>query len=140
MRSSGPSRKSAANRRNAQLSTGPKTAAGKAVARLNAIKHGLNTPAPDYMVQACAERYRELIDLARPTSAPDGGADLAYALATHARLRAHRAALMTSILEAGASDAPAAAADLRRALTQLGRMHTYERKSSSRLAGLLKDR
>ena len=31
----------AANRRNAQLSTGPKTAAGKARARANAVKHGL---------------------------------------------------------------------------------------------------
>src|SRR5262245_46217565 len=30
----------AANRRNAQLSTGPKTAAGKAVSRLNGLKHG----------------------------------------------------------------------------------------------------
>ena len=31
----------AANRRNAQLSTGPKTPAGKAAVRLNALKHGL---------------------------------------------------------------------------------------------------
>ena len=31
----------AANRNNAQKSTGPKTAAGKAVAKLNAVKHGL---------------------------------------------------------------------------------------------------
>lgn len=31
----------AANRRNAQKSTGPKTAAGKAVVKFNAIKHGL---------------------------------------------------------------------------------------------------
>ena len=31
----------AANRRNAQKSTGPKTANGKAVSKLNALKHGL---------------------------------------------------------------------------------------------------
>ena len=31
----------AANRRNAQLSTGPKTPVGKAAVRLNALKHGL---------------------------------------------------------------------------------------------------
>jgi hypothetical protein len=31
----------AANRRNAQLSTGPKTPEGKAAVRLNALKHGL---------------------------------------------------------------------------------------------------
>jgi len=30
-----------ANRRNAQLSTGPKTAQGRAVSRMNALKHGL---------------------------------------------------------------------------------------------------
>lgn len=34
-------RKIAANRRNAQKSTGPKTAAGKAVSRMNALKHGV---------------------------------------------------------------------------------------------------
>src|SRR5258708_6125305 len=32
----------AANRRNAQLSTGPRTAAGKAVSRLNALKTGID--------------------------------------------------------------------------------------------------
>ena len=30
-----------ANRRNAQKSTGPKTAEGKAISRLNGVKHGL---------------------------------------------------------------------------------------------------
>jgi hypothetical protein len=36
----------AANKRNAQLSTGPKTDAGKAIARMNALAHGLRTNAP----------------------------------------------------------------------------------------------
>lgn len=35
-----------ANRRNAQRSTGPRTAAGKAVAKLNAVSHGLRSAAP----------------------------------------------------------------------------------------------
>jgi hypothetical protein len=30
-----------ANRRNAQMSTGPRTAEGKSVSRLNALRHGL---------------------------------------------------------------------------------------------------
>src|SRR5579859_6638669 len=34
-------RKVAANRRNAQKSTGPKTLSGKAIASMNALKHGL---------------------------------------------------------------------------------------------------
>ena len=33
----------AANRRNAANSTGPKSAAGKQIARMNALKHGLQT-------------------------------------------------------------------------------------------------
>ena len=36
-----PTKKLAANRRNAQLSTGPKTEAGKNHSRLNALKHGV---------------------------------------------------------------------------------------------------
>ena len=35
--------KISANRRNAQLSTGPKTEAGKAKSALNAVKHGICT-------------------------------------------------------------------------------------------------
>lgn len=131
-------RKTAANRRNAQHSTGPKTAAGKAISRLNAITHGLNTPVPDHIVQACADRYRELVEHAGQSDPSGGGTDLIYALAVHARLRAHRATLVKSVLEAAASDAETAAKDLRRAITGLGRIHTYERKSASRLAGLLK--
>ena len=37
-------KQAAANRRNAQRSTGPKTRAGKAIARLNAVKHGGLSP------------------------------------------------------------------------------------------------
>lgn len=133
-------RKAAANRRNAQNSTGPKTAAGKSIAKLNAIRHGLNTPVPDYMVQACADQYRALVGHVRVTSDPAEGPDLVYALAAHARLRAYRAELMKSILEAGRLDEETAGETLRQALVQLGRLHGYERKSSSRLGGLLKNR
>lgn len=41
-----PTRKVAANKRNAARSTGPKTAAGKAIARLNATSHGLRAASP----------------------------------------------------------------------------------------------
>jgi hypothetical protein len=61
----------AANRRNAAKSTGPKTAAGKAVARLNALKHGalaqsvvmrghrIRESAPQFK-QLCQELYASL--------------------------------------------------------------------------------
>jgi len=39
-------RKVAANRRNAQKSTGPRTLSGKAIASMNALKHGLCTRKP----------------------------------------------------------------------------------------------
>jgi hypothetical protein len=39
-------RKVAANRRNAQKSTGPRTLSGKAIASMNAVKHGLTSRKP----------------------------------------------------------------------------------------------
>lgn len=135
------SRKSAANRRNAQLSTGPKTAAGKSIAKLNALKHGLNTPVPDYMVRACADQYRELLNHVRaPADKADGGSDLVYALAARARLRRRRAQLMQMVVGAGSSEDAVDIDALRLALTQLGHLETYERKSLSRLGRLLEDR
>ena len=67
-------------------------------------------------------------------------ADLVYAQATRARLRDHRAELMRTIVAWIESDDRAGDDTLAVALTQLGRLETYERKSLSRLAGLLKDR
>ena len=133
-------RKSAANRRNAQESTGPRTAAGKAAASLNAVKHGLNTPVPAYMVRACEGQYGDLLNHVQATSATIDGSDLVYAVAARARLRGHRAELMQTIVEAGLSDEIVDVAALTLALTQLSRLETYERKSLSRLGRLLEDR
>jgi hypothetical protein len=47
-----------ANRRNAQKSTGPKTAEGKDKVRLNALKHGL-TAATVVLPHEDAEAYQE---------------------------------------------------------------------------------
>jgi len=54
------SRKAAANRANAQRSTGPRSADGKARSRLNAFKHGLATP-----VSAVPELIEEFRNLTR---------------------------------------------------------------------------
>jgi hypothetical protein len=133
-------RKTAANRRNAQQSTGPRTATGKAAASLNAVKHGLNTPVPVYMVRACEGQYGDLLNHVRATSATIDPSDLVYAVAARARLRGHRAELMQMVVEAGLSDDAVDVVALRLALAQLGRLETYERKSLSRLGGLLKGR
>ena len=60
-----------ANRRNAQLSSGPKTAEGKAVCRQNALKHGLTgacVVVPDEDVDAVSGRFAELEAEMKPRS------------------------------------------------------------------------
>lgn len=133
-------RKSAANRRNARSSTGPRTAAGKAMASLNARKHGLNTPIPDFMLQACRGEFKAVLDFVRIRSPSGDPADILYALAACARLRDRRASLMQTLVLAGASGDIDAEDALNEALVQLRRLETYERKARSRLAGLLEGR
>ena len=69
------SRQRDANRRNARRSTGPRTAAGKAAARLNAHRHGLAVPLRsepgadkeiERLADAIAGARSDLMDLARP--------------------------------------------------------------------------
>lgn len=131
-------KKLAANRRNAQSSTGPRTAAGKAAASLNARRHGLNTPVPDDLFQACLDQHKALLDFARVRSHDEDLSDLIYALAARDRLRQHRAGLVEVIVTIGTADELAPGSDrVREALGQLRRLETYERKSRSRLASLL---
>ena len=49
--------KLSANRRNAQLSTGPKTEVGKAKSALNAVKHGIFTK--EYLKNISDEELRD---------------------------------------------------------------------------------
>jgi hypothetical protein len=69
-------RRAKANRANAARSTGPRTRAGKAAARLNALRHGLSAvshydPGADQEIEALADATvgagggRELLALAR---------------------------------------------------------------------------
>ena len=51
----------AANRRNAQLSTGPKTPEGKAAVRLNALKHGLTAEDAAIFIED-KEEFNELLN------------------------------------------------------------------------------
>src|SRR5215467_6810488 len=72
------SKKIEANRRNAQLSTGPRSEAGKAVSRLNATKHGLLSrevviTRGDY--QEDPEEYARLLDELTEQFQPDGIAE-----------------------------------------------------------------
>src|SRR4051812_19166438 len=60
--SSGSERRLAANRANAQLSTGPRTAAGKAISSLNAVKTGLCGRAVLLADEEEAHAYREHVE------------------------------------------------------------------------------
>ena len=84
----------AANRRNAQLSTGPKTAEGKARARANAVKHGL-TGAGVALPSEDQEAIQTLFRVMQEEFAPQtvAGAELVeqMAMLTVRRHRAERA-------------------------------------------------
>src|SRR5215467_10618233 len=70
------SKKIEANRRNAQLSTGPRSETGKAVSRLNATKHGLlsrEVTRGDY--QEDGEEYARLLDELTEQFQPEGIAE-----------------------------------------------------------------
>ena len=60
-----PSRRGPANRANAQRSTGPRSATGKAQSRLNAFKHGLAIPAA-----ALPELAHDITELAERMAGP----------------------------------------------------------------------
>jgi hypothetical protein len=61
----------AANRRNAKLSTGPKSPEGKAAVRLNALKHGLTAEGTVIFVED-EEAFNELRDTFLDQLHPDG--------------------------------------------------------------------
>jgi hypothetical protein len=58
-----------ANQRNAQKSTGPKTEAGKLVARMNSLTHGMRSEhglVPPHLTEAVAKHHQMLIDAYHP--------------------------------------------------------------------------
>lgn len=64
-----------ANRRNALKSTGPKTARGKGIVRLNAMKHGFFAKEVDYLIAYLRERpseFKSLHNQLRETLQPVG--------------------------------------------------------------------
>ena len=131
-------RKTSANRENAKASTGPRTLAGKSIARLNARKHGLNTPVPDALMRATERDYGDLLRHISPSSQVDL-LDLLNELANRTRLRQRRAELMRAMVASSFLPAGPDARYLEATLVQLRRLETYERKAQSRLGTLLKN-
>ena len=54
-------RKLQANRANAKRSTGPKTSAGKAAVRRNALKHGVRSNSLSVRPDECVERFNDMV-------------------------------------------------------------------------------
>ena len=127
-----------ANRRNAAKSTGPKTAKGKAKARLNALKHGGRAKTTDVMPVLPHEDPRELeeriqtwIDDWEPTNAIESelvrrGARLSWMLERGERFEA--AHLAHRVRMAGRKAGPTASASARRMkrVNDLGRKLFYD--------------
>jgi hypothetical protein len=59
-----------ANRANAKRSTGPKTSAGKAAVRRNALKHGVRSHMLSVRPDECVERFNDMLLSIKTTGEP----------------------------------------------------------------------
>ena len=129
--------KARANRRNAARSTGPKTAAGKAVVARNARRHGLSLP-----VLAEPGVPREVDAFARRIAVSVAGAPVdaaRHALAcriVEAMVDLRRVRIAKLPLVAALHADPANA---RRPLVALARLDRYERRAFSRRATAVRE-
>ena len=131
-------RKRRANQHNAQRSTGPKTLAGKARSKKNALKHGLSVPVsvqPDF-----ADLLRELESSLEWDTAPAPSMEedlraVLVAVLEVLRARSVRAYLLDQMIQrgdpsvAGATASNSSSADL---MQHLLRADRYERRALSR--------
>ena len=74
-----PSKQALANRRNAQLSTGPRTAEGKAIVSANRITHGIRSPRPVVTSTETQETWEVHRNTVVADLAPSGAVELALA-------------------------------------------------------------
>jgi len=123
----------AANRRNAQRSTGPRTAEGKRkVAANNALRHGLAISVPDAAMSATVARIAEV--LAGPGAAPGKLAlvmPIAEAQAEVLRARNMRVAPL-NLAAASLSGPDSQAEAIYQSLETLTRLDRYERRAMAR--------
>src|SRR5947207_10134140 len=93
----------AANRRNAKLSTGPRSAEGKAVSRLNGVTHGMTCQLPAVLPGEDPEEFQGEVALwARQLGAATDAerAQVETAVSTRWRMRRARDAEATAVAEA----------------------------------------
>lgn len=133
-------KRTAANRRNAAKSTGPRSEHGKSVSRLNALSHGLNQPTtPDAVLRDMDRLIDEAISnlgLDRQTAI-----DLATDVWLLGRVRTTKHRYLKKIEQALASvgsASPAEPSSISDTLTRFAKLDVYERKARSQLARRLK--
>lgn len=119
-----PGERAAVNRANARGSTGPRTAAGKAAASRNALRHGLAVP-------GLGADPAEILGLARRIAGPRASLlvraaamDFASAHVALQRVRGHRESLLDT------SDAPPER--LTQIVGELARLDRYEARARTR--------
>ncbi len=125
-----------ANRRNALRSTGPRTAAGKARSRKNALRHGLAAVLKDHTVvpEAVAKLASVIAADSSDPLAEAHGITFAEAEMAVRRARAAQAEVLAELLEAEtAQSKPQVLVEfIATAMQTVGRLHRYERRALSR--------
>lgn len=127
-----------ANRRNAQASTGPRTAAGKASSGQNARKHGLSAVDPNPEAGAEIERLAELIagEHIRHAGVLEAARAVAESQLQLQRVKAFKIVLLRTVTlfkqTEGELDALPPAEIPSDFLLQLGGLERYERRALSR--------
>ena len=134
-------RQIAANRRNGSLGRGPKTSAGKARSRRNALKHGLSIP-----VNRDKTLRRKIAVLARILAQPEAGNVFEQARAAaeaEFELVRARAAMEAVLTRAGITShrngGPEQGNALIHVLPELQRLERYERRAFSKRNRALRD-
>jgi hypothetical protein len=124
----------AINRRNAQKSTGPRTAAGKALASKNALQHGLAVPI-DFLPEL-VKRRDQISAAMKDAGVGEGATALAEALLQLERIRATRSAALETQL--GSEGASPSALEARSSLQTLRSTVRYENEARAAIRRFLR--
>jgi hypothetical protein len=127
------SRRRAANRRNARLSTGPRTGSGKLAAARNSLRHGLSVPvfADPVLDKEIVELAERIANGSTDPQVQERARDVAAAQIDVKRVRHARHALIARPA-IGASVTEARSDEMRQEIKELWTLDRYERRAMSR--------
>jgi hypothetical protein len=122
------------NQRNAKKSTGPRTAAGKALASKNALQHGLAVPI-DFLPEL-AKRRDQISAAMKDAGVGEAATALAEALLQLERIRATRSAALEK--QAGSDGVSPSALEAHSSLQTLRSTVRYENKARAAIRRFLR--